>query len=57
MKLDELIGSFQTFKLNLKPNKKEKNIALRVEQNDKGNTNVDESFVLLIKKFVMFLMR
>ena len=56
MKLDELIGSLQTFELNLKQNKKGKSIALRVaEQDDKGNTDVDESFVLLIKKFAMFL--
>ena len=56
MKLDELIGSLQTFELNLKQNKKDKCIALRVEeQDDKGNTDVDESFVLLIKKFTMFL--
>ena len=51
MKLDELIGFLQTFELNLKQNKKDKSIALRVEeQDDKGNTDVDESFVLLIKK-------
>ena len=56
MKLDELIGFLQTFELNLKQNKKDKCIALRVEeQDDKGNTDVDESFVLLIKKFAMFL--
>ena len=56
MKLDEQIGSLQTFELNLKQNKKDKSITLRVEeQYDKGNTDVDESFILLIKKFVMFL--
>ena len=57
MKFDELMGSLQAFKLNLKQNKKEKSIALRAEEqesNDKGNTNDDESFVLLIKKFFMF---
>ena len=51
MKLDELIGSLQTFELNLKQNKKDKSITLRVkEQDDKGNNDVNESFVLLIKK-------
>ena len=58
MKLDELMGSLQNFELNLKQNKKEKSITLRVEEqesNDEGNTNDDEFLVLLIKKFKMFL--
>ena len=32
IKLDELMGSFQTFELNLKQNKKEKSIALQAKK-------------------------
>ena len=54
MRLDELMGSLQTFELNLKQNKKEKSIALRAEEqesDDEGNSNDDKSFDLLTKKF------
>ena len=58
MKLDELMGFLQAFELNLKQNKKEKSTALRVEEqesDDEGNYNDDESLVLLIKNFNVFL--
>ena len=52
------MGSLQTFELNLKMNKKEKNIAFQVEQHDssnEGNMSDDESMVLLTKNFNRYL--
>ena len=60
MKLDELMGSLQTFELNLKMNRKEKSITFQAEQHEssnEGNLNDDESLVLLTKKFNRFLKR
>ena len=57
MRLDELMGSFQTFELNLKMNKKDKNTTFQAEHHefsDEGNDN-DESLVLLTKNFNKFL--
>ena len=58
MRLDELMGSLQTFELNLKQNKKKKSIALRAEEqesDDEGNSNDDKFFDLLTKNFNKFL--
>ena len=59
MKLDELMGSLQTFELNLKQNKKEKSIAFKTEKkkesSNEGNSNDDyESLDLLIKFSIFF---
>ena len=60
MRLDELMGSLQTFELNLKMNKKDKSIAFQVEHHESSNEgNViddnDESLVSLTKNFNKFL--
>ena len=60
MRLDELMGSLQTFELNLKMNKKEKSIAFQADHHDysdEGNdsNDNDESLVLLTKNFNRFL--
>ena len=61
MRLDELMGSLQTFELNLKMNKKDKSIAFQTdhhhESSDESNNSDDndESLVLLTKKFNKFL--
>ena len=60
MKLDELMGSLQTFELNLKMSKKDKSIAFQAEyheSSDEGNNtdDNDESLVFLTKNFNMFL--
>ena len=58
MSLKELMGSLQTFELNLKMNKKEKSIALQAEKHessDKGNVSDDESVVLLTQSFNRYL--
>ena len=58
IRLDELIGSLQTFELNLKQNKKEKSIVFLVEENDsvdEGKSSDDEALVLLTKNFNFFL--
>ena len=50
MSLKELMGSLQTYELNLKMNKKEKSIAFQAEKHessDEGNVSDDESVVLL----------
>ena len=60
MMLDELMGSLQTFELNLKQNKKEKNITFRAEEKDsvdEGKSSDDEALVLLIKNFNNFLQK
>ena len=52
------MGSVQIFELNLKQNKKEKSITLQAEKQesfDEGNSNDDESLVLLTKIFNKFL--
>ena len=54
MSLKKLMGSLQTFELNLKMNKKEKSTALQAEKHessDEGNVNDDESVVLLTQSF------
>ena len=58
MSLKELMGSLQTFELNLKMNKKEKSIAFQAEKHkssDEGNVSDDESVVLLTQSFNMYL--
>ena len=60
MRLDELMGSLQTFELNLKMNTKDKSIAFQAEHHessDEGNDSDDndESLVSLIKNFNRFL--
>ena len=58
MRLDELMGSLQTFELNLNQNKKEKSIAFRAEEKDsidEGKSSNDEAVVLLTKNFNKFL--
>ena len=60
MRLDELMGSLQTFELNLKMNKKDKSIAFQAnhhESSNEGNDSDDndESLVLLTKNFNRFL--
>ena len=60
MKLDELMGSLQTFELNLSQNKKEKSVANQTKKKDsidEGNFIDDESFVLLMKNFNILLNR
>ena len=60
MSLKELMGSLQTFELNLKMNKKEKSIALQAEKHessDDGNVSDDESVVLLAQSFNRYLKR
>ena len=50
MSLKELMGSLQTFELNLKMNKKEKSIAFQDEKHESSNKGIvsdDESMVLL----------
>ena len=58
MSLKELMGSLQTFELNLKMNKKEKSIdfqAQKHESSDEGNVSDDESVVLLTQSFNRYL--
>ena len=58
MKLDELMGSLQTFELNLSQNKKEKSIDVRTKEKDstnEGNSIDDESLILLMKNLNIFL--
>ena len=60
MRLDKLMGSLQTFELNLKMNKKDKSIAFQAEHHessDEGNDfdDNDESLVSLTKNFNRFL--
>ena len=60
MSLKELMGSLQTFELNLKMNKKEKSIAFQVEKHessDEGNVSDDEFMVLLTQSFNRYLKR
>ena len=60
MSLKELMGSLQTFELNLKMNKKEKSIALQAEKHEsfnKGTVSDDESMVLLTQSFNRYLKR
>ena len=60
MKLDEFMGSLQTFELNLKRNKNEKSIAFQAEKQEssyEGNSSDDESLILLTKIFNKFLRR
>ena len=60
MKLDELMGSLQTFELNLNQNKKKKSIVVRTKEKDsikEGNSIDDESLVLLMKNLNIFLNR
>ena len=60
MSLKELMGSLQTFELNLKMNKKEKSIALQAEKHessDEGNVSDDESVDLLTQSFNRYLKR
>ena len=60
IKLDELMGSLQTFELNLSQNKKEKNIVFRAKGKDsvdECNSIDDEYFVLLMKNINIFLNR
>ena len=60
MQLDELMGSLQTFELNLNQNKKEKCIDVRTKEKDstnEGNSIDDESLVLLMKNLNIFLNR
>ena len=49
--LKKLMGSLQTFELNLKMNKKEKSIAFQAEKHessDESNVSDDESVILLM---------
>ena len=58
MFLKELMGSLQTFELNLKMNKKEKSIALQAEKHkssDEGNVSDDESVNFTNTKFQQVL--
>ena len=58
MKLDELMGSLQTFELNLSQNKKEKSVDVRTKEKgstNEGNSIDDESLVLLMKNLNIFL--
>ena len=58
MQLDELMGSLQTFELNLSQNKKEKSIVVQTKKKDsvdESNSINDESFVLLMKNLDIFL--
>ena len=60
MSLKELMGSLQTFELNLKMTKKEKSITLqdkKHESSDEGNVSDDESMVLLTQSFNRYLKR
>lgn len=61
MKLDELIGSLQTFEMNLKQKKKEKSIALqaKVQKSPEENESDDqddlaESLTWLTRDFEKF---
>ena len=60
MSLKMLMGSLQTFELNLNMNKKENSIALQAEKHklsNEGNVSNDEFVVLLTQSFNRYLKR
>lgn len=57
MKLEELIGSLQTFEATIKEPIKNKDISLKVEEPSKSNKDSDDDLTLVAKRFKKFFRR
>lgn len=57
MKLEELMGSLQTFEAAIKEPTKKKGIALKVEEFSKSNEDSDDDLALVAKRFKKFFKR
>lgn len=54
MKLEELIGSLQTFEVTIKEHTKKKGISLKVEEPFESNEYLDDNLALVSKRFKKF---
>lgn len=54
IKIEELIGSFQTFELKLRPSNKKKDIATKVEESPNTDKDSYEEFVKVVRRFKKF---